>query len=311
MRCIALICIAGTILTGNLLSQQTIPVSLFEENLTYYNPGSTGNQDVLAANFFYRAQWIGFSDGTSSTQVFCAHAPLRDPSAAMGVQVEHDVLGISNYTGLFVQYAYRLKLGSNRLSFGLRGGVTSLSQGKVTLRDNPDQAFDEDNQTSYIPNFGVGILLSGKRYWAGVSVPRLFGFKHQESGMYTMDPDFTGYEFFVTGGGKLPAGPNFSVEPSALVAYSKSYTLPYPMRLTLLGMAVYKQTVKAGFGFRLGDAVFLALGYQLNRQFSLGYSYDFTTGKILANASSSGSHEIHIGYKFGYKVNASNPRGFN
>jgi type IX secretion system PorP/SprF family membrane protein len=291
-------------MTGNLLSQEISSVSLFEQNLIYYNPGSTGNQEVLAANFFYRAQWIGFSNGTPSIQVFCAHAPLRKPSVAMGVQVEHDALGICNYTGVYIHYAYRVSLGANRLSFGLRGGVASLSQGTVTLRDNPDRAFDEDNQTSYLPNFGAGILFYGQYYWAGVSIPRLFGFKHQASGMYTIDPGFNHYEYFFTGGGKLPAGSNLSFEPSALVAYSSSY----PLRFTLLGMAVYKHAYKAGVGFRLHEAIFLAIGYQLNRQFSLGYSYDFNIGKVLKLTS--GSHEINVSYKFGYRVNASNPRDF-
>jgi len=304
MKLRLLIVITGWCIHLNLFSQEISEVSLFEQNQTYYNPGSIGNQEVLAANFFYRAQWIGFSDGTPSTQVFCAHAPLRDPSVAMGVTLEHDALGSINYTGFYVHYAYRLTLGGNKISFGLKGGITSLSQDRISLRDNPDPLFDEDNQTSYVPNFGVGILFYGRQYWAGISVPRLFGYKHYSSGYYGMDPDIANYEYVIMGGGRFPIGSTLSIDPSAMVIFSTRYDF----RLTLMGTAVYKKAYKAGIGFRLGEAVFLAIGYQLNRQFSLGYSYDFNIGETYTYAS--GSHEINIGYKFGYKVNASNPRGF-
>ena len=74
-------------------------------------------------------------------------------------------------------------------------------------------------------------------------------------------------------------------------------------------MGIYKSAYKAGLGFRLHDAIIMVVGYQLNRQFSLAYSYDLTVAREL-NDYSSGSHEINLNYKFGYKVNASNPRGF-
>jgi hypothetical protein len=61
-------------------------------------------------------------------------------------------------------------------------------------------------------------------------------------------------------------------------------------------------------GYRVGEALIILLGYNLNRQFSLGYSYDMNIGELSKNTS--GSHEINVQYKFGYRVNASNPRDF-
>ncbi len=292
----------------NVLSQQMPDVSLFGENQAYYNPGFVGNQEVLSANFFFRAKWIGV-DGAPVTEVFLAHAPMRDPAVAMGILLEHDAMGILGYTGVYLNYAYRVKIGTNRISFGLKGGITSGSQDYITLRDNvPDPLFSDNNQTFFVPNFGIGISFSGKYYWAGISVPRLFGFESRASDTYRMVHDFWRYEYFFTGGGRFYAGTDLTFEPSALFVYNSRYNKVDKVRLSLMAMGIYKGAYKAGLGLRLHDAIIMAVGYQLNRQFSLAYSYDLNIG--LLSKYSSGSHEININYKFGYKVNASNPRGF-
>ena len=304
MKYIINIVFFGLIASVNLGAQQMPTVSMFESNQTFYNPGAIGNQEVLSASFFYRANWLGF-EGAPSTQVFCAHAPLRNPAVALGVLVEHDALGGTGYTGVYFNYAYRLRLGPNKLSFGLKGGINSGSQDYFTLRQNPDPTFAENNRTFFVPNFGVGILYYGRQYWAGISVPRLFGFKSQPSGKYTINHYFYKYEYFISAGGMFPVSGSFSVDPSAQFIYSSAY----PFRFSVMGMAVYKDAYKAGIGYRSGEAIILAIGYQLNRQFSLSYSYDLNIGYI-ANYSS-GSHEINISYKFGYNVNVSNPRKFD
>ena len=73
-------------------------------------------------------------------------------------------------------------------------------------------------------------------------------------------------------------------------------------------MGTYKAAYKAGLGYRQKEAVMLLLGYNLNHQVAVGYSYDLTVGEL--KDYSSGSHEIQLQYKFGYKVNASNSYKF-
>ena len=70
----------------------------------------------------------------------------------------------------------------------------------------------------------------------------------------------------------------------------------------------YKTNYKIGMGYRDTNALVAFLGYRLNNQFALGYSYDLKLGKFASNFG--GAHEINVQYKFGYKVNASSPRGF-
>jgi type IX secretion system PorP/SprF family membrane protein len=296
-----LIYIAG--LHDLLVAQQMSMVSLFSQNQTYYNPGATGNLEVLTANFFYRQNWVGYT-GAPSTQVFSVHAPMKNPAVAMGIMLEHEMLGAASSTGFYLNYAYRLSLGANRLAFGLKAGISNFSQTLNQRDDQYDPALDEDNYRFIIPNFGFGILFTGNKYWVGLSAPRIFGFETKTSGKYGMYFDMNRLECYASAGGMLTISSDFAVEPSVLFGYTKVFQ----PRIAVNALAVYKRSYKAGLGYRVGEALIILLGYNLNRQFSLGYSYDMNIGELSKNTS--GSHEINVQYKFGYRVNASNPRDF-
>jgi type IX secretion system PorP/SprF family membrane protein len=285
-----------------LLSQQMPSVSQFDKNLIHLNPAATGNQEALTIGFTYRKQWAGFS-GAPSNQVFSAHAPLRNPKVAIGLLLENENSGSTNYTGIYLNYAYRVRVAGGKLSFGLKGGINAGSQ-SVTLRDPNDQAFNKNNNSFVIPNFGFGVLYSKNTYWAGFSIPRLFGFESKSSGSYILSSSTSRYEYFFAGGGKIYLNSDIDFEPSALVVLSGAFKT----RITVNALGVYRNVYKVGVGYRSGDAIIFQVGYSFNRQLSLGYSYDLNTGDI--NQYTSGSHEINMQYRFGYQINASSPRYF-
>jgi type IX secretion system PorP/SprF family membrane protein len=283
---------------------QTMPtVSQYDIMPLQFNPGSTGNMDALAVGLKFRKHWTGI-DGSPSTQVFCAHAPLKNPKVALGLLLENENVGITNYTGIFLNYAYRIPLNSGNLSFGIKGGITAGSQSSVTLRDGSDPAFSSNTSKFMVPNFGFGAYYYSKKLWAGFSIPRFFGFESTTSGSYKMTHNVSRYEYFITGGGKLNFSSSIAVEPSALVVLS-SVLKPV---ITINCIGVFRNTFKGGVGFRTNDAVIIDLGYNLNRQLAIVYCYDINIGKL--SKYTSGSHEINLQYKFGYTVNTSSPRHF-
>lgn len=295
---VLLLCVTGV------FAQQMSVVTLFDQNLTYFNPAATGNQEALTAGFFYRAQWTGFK-GAPSTQFLSVHTPLKNPKVALGVMLEHESIGITSYTGVYFNYAHRFTLGPGKLSLGLKFGFNSGSQKSIDLRDdNNDLAFTEESNSFFVPNAGFGALYFTDMYWASFSIPRFFGFKSDASGKYKMSHDISNYEYYIMGGGKIALPSEFAVEPSVLMAFSTVY----PFHFAVNAIGVYKNAYKAGIGYRYGEAFIIIVGFNFNRQFSLAYSYDINIGEI--SGYTSGSHEINIQYKFGYKVNASNPRGF-
>jgi len=290
-------CISGT------FAQQMSVVTLFDQNLIYYNPAATGYQEALTASFFYRNQWTGM-EGAPSTQFASVQSPVKNTKMALGGMFEHESIGATNYTGGYLYYAYRFNLGPGKLSLGLKFGASSVSLKNVSLVEIDDQAFMESSSSFFVPNAGFGALYYTQFYWASFSIPRFFGYESEESGKYKASHDISKYEYYFAVGGKIALPSEFSLEPSALFVYSKAY----PFSVAVNAIAMYKNAYRAGLGYRLNDAMIILVGYNFNRQFSLGYSYDVSIGNT--SSYSSGSHEINIQYKFGYKVSASNPREF-
>jgi type IX secretion system PorP/SprF family membrane protein len=289
---------------ADLFGQQIAPISLFDRAISYYNPAATGKEEALTANLFYNNHTSGFP-GAQSTLFFTAHAPLKNYKMALGVKLEHESVGARNYTGFFFNYAYRIQMGANKLSLALEGGIYSGSLDLLIGRDEAyDYALDESSTSSTLPNFGVGALYYGKRYWISLSVPRILGQEAKESGGLGLKVADVARDYILAGGGKIGINDDFDIEPSALIMLNPGVKT----KVLVNAMAVYKDRYKAGLGYKSIGVVVFALAFDINRQTSLAYSYDFNTGK-LANLSRS-SHEIHLRYTFGYKVNAANPRGF-
>ena len=292
--------------TAGIFAQDMSVISLFDQNLIYYNPGATGSQEVFTASFFYRNQWTGM-DGAPSTQFFSMQSPLKNTKDALGLTISHESIGSNNTIEGYANYGHRFIVGPGKISLGLKMGFFHGSQRMSDLREDDDPLFNSDrNGTFTIFNAGFGALFYTDLCWISFSVPRFFWFESDPSGKYKTTHEFLYYEYYFGGGRKFALPAEFTIEPSVLMAYSAAS----PFKFSINAIAMYKNSIRAGVGFRngYGQAIVLHLGYNINRQFSLAYSYDFNVGEL--SGYGSGSHEINILYKFGYKVTASNPRGF-
>jgi type IX secretion system PorP/SprF family membrane protein len=286
------------------LGQQLTAVSQFDQNMMYYNPAATGQFEALTANFLFRSHWTGF-EGAPTTQLFNVHAPLKNPAVAIGLSLQHQSIGSLNYTGIFFNYAYSLNLGKSKVTFGIKGGINSGSQDIPYLSDDaPDRAFTELNRTFIIPDFGVGSMYRSERFWASLSVPSLFGITTNGSGKYAITADSVNRDLVIAGGAVFQIDTEFKIEPSVICIANPGK----PFTFAFQAVGSYQNTFRFGLGYRSSKAMVIIAGYNLNRQFALGYSFDLNLGE-LSNFGTT-SHEISLRYRFGYKVNASNPRGF-
>jgi type IX secretion system PorP/SprF family membrane protein len=287
------------------LHTQTMPaVSQFDKDQVHINPATVGNKEALVVAFKLRKHWTGFK-GSPSTQIFTAHAPMRNPKVALGLLLENTNIGITNYTGIYLNYAYRINLFRGKLSFGLKGGITSGSQSNVSLRDDgTDPAFGSKTANFIVPNCGAGVYYYSDQFWTGFSIPRFFGFESNSSGSYKVSHNVSRYEYFYTAGGKVNISGDIHIEPSAMLILSGVFKPEATINLN----GVFRDSIKGGVGYRTRDAIIVLLGYDLKRQFSIAYTFDINIGEL--SHSTSGSHEIGLQYKFGYTVNASSPRHF-
>src|SRR5690606_18513794 len=97
---------------------------------------------------------------------------------------------------------------------------------------------------------------------------------------------------------------NFKLKPSTLLRVSPNKQA----QLDLNANVIYKDQFWLGASYRHNDAMVFIAEFQINQQFKIGYSYDYTLTAF--KKYSGGSHEIMLQYEFGYKVKSIDPRFF-
>jgi len=266
------------------------------------NPAYAGSHDMLSVSISHRNQWMGF-EGAPAYNIFGAHTPLKNTNMGLGFLVMNESIGLRKYTGFYLNYAHRLKLGNGRLSLGLKGG---LSTGKFDIVDfgNDDVVFSESTSSYLLPNFGIGLYYYSKKFYAGVSVPLILGYETNETGEVTAYHDFNKYAYYITAGLTLDLAENWQIQPSALVEYDKSGGLDGDVGFNFL----YKDILRFGGSYRSKQAVVMLLDYKVTHQLKVGIAYDYGLNEI--NDYNRSAFEVALEYNFGYKIKASNPTIF-
>lgn len=270
-------------------------------NTLIINPAYAGSRDVLSATALHRRQWVNV-DGAPITTTFSADAPLKNEKVGLGLTLINDRIGVSNNTGVFANYAYRIRLtNAGTLAFGLSAGISqfkaNLSEVKASSENSiSDPAFSE-NQVRLLPNFGAGLYYSTDKYYVGLSVPHLLNNK-----LANEYAKATGNElarqfrhFFFAFGGVVPLSTNLKLKPSTLVRY----VYGAPLQLDLNCNLWLYDVLALGASYRTDKTVVGLVEIQATPQFRVGYAYDINFQKI--SPANSGSHEIMMRYEFAFK----------
>ena len=88
----------------------------------------------------------------------------------------------------------------------------------------------------------------------------------------------------------------FRSKPSLLIKKEGNSEIQYDLNVNVLLNEIFW----VGASYRSKEAVVALFEYQINRKFRVGYSYDITLGGI--SNYNFGSHELMLGYDFGYPV---------
>jgi type IX secretion system PorP/SprF family membrane protein len=130
----------------------------------------------------------------------------------------------------------------------------------------------------YSKNFFMGIssqqLSKGKIYWQntlGRLTPHVYG--------------FIGYNFQLDKKKK-----EWVLQPSMLIRYNN----PAPYQLEFDLKCIYKDMFWVGGAYRVKSSTSVMFGATISKQFTIGYSYDYTTTAL--QKYSTGSHELILTY---------------
>lgn len=281
--------------------QQDILVSQYMFNHLLLNPAYAGSKDYMMATLLYRRQWVGY-DGAPTTQIATVHGPVGLTNFGWGAMISHDKIGVTDRTDAYVNAAYHLPVSSKlKLGLGLRagGGYYSYKNSDLVYWDAQDPAFAGDHTSKFLPNVGAGLYLYSNKFYAGLSVPTIISYDPSKSLSMDMSGSVVPHQvrhYFATVGAAFEINPDVVLKPSVLVKYVQNAPIEADFNLNVL----LAQLVWVGASYRTGDSFVGILELQLTKKFRLGYSYDFTLTDI--KDYSSGSHEIMLGYDFGYDI---------
>lgn len=276
-------------------------MSQYMFNHLLLNPAYAGSKDYMMATLLYRKQWVGY-DGAPTTQIATVHGPVGLTNFGWGAMISHDKIGVTDRTDAYVNAAYHLPVSSKlKLGLGLRagGGYYSYKNSDLVYWDAQDPAFAGDHTSKFLPNVGAGLYLYSNKFYAGLSVPTIISYDPSKSLSMDMSGSVVPHQvrhYFATVGAAFEINPDVVLKPSVLVKYVQNAPIEADFNLNVL----LAQLVWVGASYRTGDSFVGILELQLTKKFRLGYSYDFTLTDI--KDYSSGSHEIMLGYDFGYDI---------
>lgn len=270
------------------------------------NPAYAGSDDAFSALFTYRNQWVGF-EGAPKTMTAAIHSPLGNELIGLGLIVTNDQIGVNNETNLMANYAYIIKMGDGKLSFGVGAGVTMLNADWDKLKSLSTNDTELLNASFRVanPNFSVGMYYRTPEFFLGVSLPMFLSYKYNpDTEKLTLKNDLSEYNLFITAGYIIELTRNVNLYPSTLTKFHAGNAL----QVDLYGQIIYKDTYWFGLGYRSIDTFVGMLQLQLTGQFRLAYSYDFDIGET--GRYNSGSHEVMLKYVFSLRSKVEGPGRF-
>jgi type IX secretion system PorP/SprF family membrane protein len=300
-----IICII-LLLTGfQSLAQQEAMYSQYMFNTMAVNPSYAGSREVFSTTLLARAQWRGI-DGAPVSQTLSMDAPLSNKKIGVGLIVFNDRIGLTHNTGMHGSYSYRIRLPKSTLSFGLKLGMVqytaNLNQATLSVGNTSDDAGFQNNVTVWIPSAGAGIYLNSDKYYFGMSIPNLYSTQLAKDVKVKINK----YDhIFAMAGYVFSINNDFKLKPSTLLKFVSGA----PLELDINANLWMYDVVGLGLSYRTGDAIVGMFEVQVQSNFRVGYSYDYTISNL--SKYTSGSHEIILRYEFGFgKTKVITPRYF-
>ena len=297
-RLLIIVCLlmAGTICSGQYHPQY----SQYMFNGLAINPAYAGSKEVLNLAALYRSSQLGNSiEGAPVTQTFAGDFPLRNPQLALGLLVFNDKISIFRQTGAYFAYAFRVKAGEGKLSFGLQAGFDLQHEdfSNINIKDTDDDVFMGEVHNTFMPNVGTGVYYYQSNFFAGLSIPQLLAYSPNTANSYKGKPTLSNIMLY--SGVTVPAGRDLKVKPSAMLQHIGKGLL-FDANCNF---ALFREKFEFGASWRSSNTLVGMVQFRF-QSLCIGYAHDYALGKPSAINT---SHEIMLRYDFKIMVNAVNP----
>lgn len=291
--------------------------SRFYSNSLYMAPSFAGITGFNRFSLSYRNQWPSITSGFKTYSASVDHH-FSKLNSGVGVIFLRDEAGtgrLSN-TSVGLLYSYDITLTPwlhIRPGLNLSYAERSIDFERLLWMDQISAAGDAPSSAEVITlgktadfDAGVSTLLYHESFWAGISVDHLLrpnqSLYYQEFNADNFAKVPVKYQFF--GGYKYVVKEQLLRPIPTILQLAFLYKQQDLFQQLDLGFYWYYDPLVLGIWYRgipvLGssptnDAVILLVGFK-TRGWNIGYSYDFTTSKLVV--SSGGSHEVSMAFTF-------------
>ncbi|WP_159780630.1 PorP/SprF family type IX secretion system membrane protein [Flavobacterium sp. 9AF] len=263
--------------------------SLYRYNTSFFNPAAFGNEEKVAITTNFRSQFLGI-DYAPETQSISLGIPLNE-KMKIGTIVIADKVFIESNTSLFASLSYGIQIGKETdLLFGLQAGgsFVSIDFGKLNLPKDPYLSKDPNY---FNPNMGVGFYVKNEKYYASLSVPRLFETDRiaDENGVATQANN--NVQFYISGGYYFDISDKIKLIPSTLVRFSQEEIIA-----DATATVQFFEKFDLGVNYRLDSAIGGLFYITIKDRLQLGYAYESNLSDI--NKYDNGTHEFGLNFRF-------------
>ncbi|KRG28594.1 type IX secretion system membrane protein PorP/SprF [Salegentibacter mishustinae] len=272
------------------MAQQDPLFTQYMYNMSVINPAyATDDPGMLNLGGIYRSQWQNV-DGAPSTANFFAHTPISE-RVELGLTVVHDEIGgIVKENNITADFAYVIPTGGeSKISFGLKGGLTTFdaSLSGLQVNDPTDPALENVNEV--FPVFGVGAFWFGDNYYLGASAPNLFTSKYIENEQEIAALGEEEIHYYLTGGYVFQLNPDLKLKP----AFMARGVQGAPLAVDVTANVLLYDRLEAGVGYRFNETITGLVNFKITPSLRVGYAYDHFTSEF-ANYNLGGTHEVML-----------------
>jgi type IX secretion system PorP/SprF family membrane protein len=279
-----LLIISIIILTSLLAkAQNDVHFSHYMFNYLAFNPAHAGSSNNIVASLVGRKQWVGMNQ-SPTTQLFNGHTYLQKAHGGVGATIINDKIGYESILSLRLHYAYHIKI-SDKATVAAGAGVgfitKSLNGSKLIFEETGDQGALLTQERQFKPDFNFGAELNAKNFSFGIAST------HIDQSVNTASIFKVARHLYTYGKYNYRANEKVMIVPSVLVRSTL-----FVSQVEGSACVFYDNKVWGGASYRSKESIVGLVGFWINSQLKLGYSYDFNYGEL--RSQSSGSHEIML-----------------
>ena len=278
-------------------SQQLQISSLYDMQGILHNPSTAGANGPGMVGITYRSQWSSVS-GSPKTATAFGSFDLPEHKIGLGGYIYNDKTGPTSRTGLTVAFAKYIPMKNGaRFSLGIeaRGQQFSIDKSKLQQTLGSDPAIGSgDNKFKFDAGFGVSY--TSKKFQIGAAASQLIQSKLDfYNGNLTPTEEGRLYRhYYMHGLYHWNVDGSTVITPNFLMIYLPNAPLEFQG-----GVRVeHNEIFWWGVSFRAKQSFMLSAGVNINKKFTIGYSFDIYKTPLSVYDAGSSAHEILLRYNF-------------